>query len=266
MCPDAGRGFPDLRVISDVFDQGVRYGLTTSVSGASQGAFAHGNMADHVGDVAAAVGRNRADLAVVMEARKGLAVISAAHGASVALVSKAGTYPQVDALVTDVPGLAVVALGADCAVVGLSAVSGLGNPIVGVVHCGWKGLVADALGATVHHLRELGGKDLQAVIGPAICGNCYRVDEQRVNLVEQACSSDVSRASIVRIRGTECGFGIDIGLGARARLIELGVEVDVVFGCSYEDERWYSYRRACDIQGPQATTGRHALAMSIPEQ
>ena len=263
MSSDAGRGFPGLRVISGSLGPGVRYGLTTSVSGSSQGDFAYGNMADHVGDAGAAVEQNRADFAESMAAVKGLAVISAVHGASVAQALGAGTYPQVDALVTEVPGLAVVALGADCAVIGVSSVSSVGNPIVGVVHCGWKGLVADTIGATVDHLRELGGHDLRAVIGPAICGNCYRVDEHRAALVEQACSSEVSRASIVRPKGPECGLGIDIRLGARERLAELGVEVDVVFGCSYEDERWYSYRRVSDTRGPQAATGRHALAMMI---
>jgi YfiH family protein len=265
MRPDTGRGFPDLRVISGSVVEGVRYGLTTSLSGSSQGAFAHGNMADHVGDAVTAVERNRADFVEIMEAPSGLAVISAEHGASVAWASAAGTYLQVDALLTDVPGLAVVALGADCAVIGLSSMTARGKPVVGVVHCGWKGLVADVIGAAVSDLREFGGHDLRAVIGPAICGNCYVVGEHRADLVEQACSPEVSRASIVRSEGSQRDVGLDIRSGVRARLTELGVEVDVVFGCSYEDERWYSYRRASQAHDSQTATGRHALAMIIDE-
>ena len=258
-----GRDFPDLRVHVDRLHAGIRFVATSREVGASDGAFARGNLAVHVGDDPVAVARNRAALARVLSAPQGLAFIGAAHGAEVVWASRPGTYEGVDGLITASEGLGVVAMGADCAVVGLGALREDGTPIVAVAHCGWRGLVADILGAVVNAVREAGGRDLVAVRGPAICAACYRVDVDRIAQVRRECSPAVVQASVVQLASDEHAFGLDIGAGARARLRELDVRVVTEFGCTAEDPRWFSHRRATAQDGPDASTGRHALAMII---
>jgi polyphenol oxidase len=143
------------------------------------GAYARGNLADHVGDSAGAVVINRALLQDALGAHRGLAVIAAVHGASTAWVNAAGTYGDVDGLLTEVEGLGILALGADCAVVGVAATRLDGTPVIGVAHCGWRGLVADAVGTLVGQIQSAGGRDLHAILGPTICGACYLIDEER---------------------------------------------------------------------------------------
>lgn len=259
-----GRGFPDLRVIRGSLSASVRFAVSTRQGGASSGPFAQGNLADHVGDSAVAVQHNRACLARELGANHGMAVISAAHGAQAAWVSEAGTYPGVDALLTDVAGLALVALGADCAVAGIAAERVDGTSLVGVLHCGWRGLVADVVGALVTQIEHAGGRNLTAVLGPTICGSCYLVDQERTRRVMDACPPSVVDAAI-RPSSAPGQFHLDIRAGVRQRLIDEGVLIESDFGCTAEDERWFSHRDSVNQGGPDARTGRHGLGISIVE-
>lgn len=264
MSSGIGRDFPDLRVLDGTLAGGVRFAITIREGGASAGAYARGNLADHVGDSVDAVALNRASLREALGAHRGLAVIAAVHEASTAWVHDAGTYGDVDGLLTDVVGLGILALGADCAVVGVAATRMDGTHVAGVAHCGWRGLVADVLGALVGQIETAGGRDLQAVLGPTICGSCYLVDEERSRQVVDACTPDVARVA-VNPSSTSGQFHLDIRAGVRQRLTELGVAIQLDCGCTAEDERWFSHRSSVNRYGPDAMTGRHGLAMVIAD-
>jgi polyphenol oxidase len=259
-----GRDFPGLRVLDGTLASGVRFAVTTREGGASVGAYARGNLADHVGDSAGAVVINRALLQDALGAHRGLAVIAAVHGASTAWVNAAGTYGDVDGLLTEVEGLGILALGADCAVVGVAATRLDGTPVIGVAHCGWRGLVADAVGTLVGQIQSAGGRDLHAILGPTICGACYLIDEERSRQVLDACTPDVGRVS-VSPAGRSGQFRLDIRAGVRQRLTELGVAIELDCGCTAEDERWFSHRAFVNRFGPDAQTGRHGLGLVITD-
>ncbi len=284
--PSGGRGFPDLRTLGrtwqphpDASGRGTnvtvanynghtaRYVITRADGGWSTGDFARGNLADHVGDDPEAVHANRDGLATALGAHRGLAFIRAVHGASVAWVDSPGTYPDVDALITDTPELGLVALGADCAVIGLCGRREDGTPLVGVAHCGWKGLVADVIGEVVASMRQAGGLGIRAALGPAICGQCYRVDPHRCAQVRSAVSPRVANAAMSHGMADvdEGSCGIDIRAGASERLMELKVQVDddpqmTGIECTFESDLWFSFRRACGAGGT-GRTGRQALAV-----
>lgn len=92
------------------------------------------------------------------------------HGAGVVVVQAPGQHAGVagDAAVTAVPGAAVAVGVGDCAPVAL-----LADGAVGVVHAGWRGLVAGVIPAAVAALRSLGARDIRAVLGPCIRPACY---------------------------------------------------------------------------------------------
>ncbi len=257
-----GRHFPDLRVDRGEL-AGAQWCVTTRFGGASTGAFAESNLAEHVGDEPSSVAANRGSVIGAFSGITDIAFVQAEHGARVLPVAAAAQVGAADALVTDVPTLGLAALGADCAVVGVSAQRANGEYEIAVVHCGWKGLVADIVGATIGVLRKRGAVRMTAVQGPAICGACYPVPVERCEEITDACSSVVARSAVLR-RGpaTQSSWGIDIGAGVHAALIENGVEVVTRFGCTLEDRRWYSLRRAVRQDGPSARTGRHALVMA----
>lgn len=268
--PTTGRDFPDLRVESGELGS-ARWCMSTTIGGASVGDFAEANMADHVGDDVRAVEFNRRAFATILGVGDALAFIRAEHGGRYAVVDEPGDFANVDGLITDTPGLGLVALGADCACIALHGTRPDGSGVIAVAHCGWRGLVEDIVGNVVSGLADAGVENAQAVLGPAICGSCYRVSPQRCETVQRECSPAVSSAAIVSSSplgedGAARGCGVDIAAGVRARLAECGVECIEDLGCTYEDERWFSLRRAVSTgsaTGPQRRTGRHALGIVL---
>ncbi len=82
-----------------------------------------------------------------------------------------------DAIITDVPELAVGIETADCVPVLLYDPA---KPAVGAVHAGWRSTVKKIVQKAVNRMNEEFGSDpsrMIAAIGPAIGPECYEVDE-----------------------------------------------------------------------------------------
>ena len=187
-----------------------------------------------------------------------LVVMDSVHGAELAVVTRPGVVPGVDALLTQEPDLAIVALGADCVPIVLI---GDDDRTVAVAHCGWRGLVADVLGAVVAAMAGHGSGVERVILGPAVCGRCYPVPPERAAEVADAWPGPVSRAALVTCADGQPG--IDVRRGAAARLADLGVERDAISfagGCTVEDPGLFSYRRD-GVTGRQGVAAcRHGLA------
>ncbi len=94
-------------------------------------------------------------------------------------------YTDVDALVTDTPGLVLSAFFADC--VPLYFVDPVKRAI-GLAHSGWRGTVGRIGAETVKAMeRSFGSRpsDILAAIGPSICVSCYEVGEDVARQFEE---------------------------------------------------------------------------------
>ena len=171
------------------------------------------------------------------------------HGTDVLVIGAEGVEQQrrapagpspseaaADALVTDVPGVALGVLVADCVPVLLAdPVSGA----AGVAHAGRRGLAAGIVQRTVGSLVALGARpeDLRAAVGPAAGGCCYEVPEQ----LRAEVAAAVEGSSSITTWGTP---SLDLPAGAAAVLRDLGVrDVQRLPLCTVTDRRFYSYRR-----------------------
>jgi YfiH family protein len=108
-----------------------------------------------------------------------LTVLGSVHGRKVARVdAPAGVVTGCDGLVTDRPGLPLLATFADCYPVLLFDPV---HPALALVHSGWRGTAAGVVGEALDRLREEYGsrpEELLAGLGPGICGRCYEVGEE----------------------------------------------------------------------------------------
>jgi len=106
-----------------------------------------------------------------------LTMIGSVHGAGVARVDEPlPSIDDVDALVTDRPGIALFATYADCYPIVLWDPE---KRVAGLVHAGWRGTQAGVARAAVTFMRvEFGSRYIRAGIGPGICGRCYEVGEE----------------------------------------------------------------------------------------
>ena len=235
-------------------DRPAFWAVTGRLGGHSSGAFSSANIASHVGDDQDCVDQNLEDLAqLIGMSRSHLALMEPVHGKSIGVVAQAGVFTRVDALVSASQGVGLVAMGADCVPLLFYGSRGLSSPLVSAVHCGWKGLVAGIVTATILELRRQGASDIQAVVGPAICGGCYSSHAQRRELVRQSTVVEVSSAAL------QTPQGIDVRAGVIAELALQGIAPLVVGGCTYENpEELFSYRR-------ERGTGRQGAIVAMTE-
>lgn len=84
-----------------------------------------------------------------------------------------------DAAVTRCRGAGLAVLTADCAPVALSSPEG----VIGIAHAGWRGLLAGVVEAAVAAVRELGGTQVYAALGPCIRPHGYRFSESDLELL-----------------------------------------------------------------------------------
>jgi YfiH family protein len=137
----------------------------------------------------------------------------------------------------------------------------LADPETGAVaaaHAGWRGVVADVVGATVRELGERHGAPsprLVAAVFPCIGVSAFEVGDEVAAQLEAAAGS----ASVVS-RGADKPH-VDLALATRLLLTRAGLldaRVETVIGCTFsEPSRFFSYRR------DQGVTGRH-LAAIVP--
>lgn len=195
------------------------------------------NVATHVGDAPLAVAANRGVVAQQLSIQSNsITWPGLVHGTDIGVITEPlSLFPNVDILVTSKPKRALATLGADC--VPLLAV----EPEAGVAlsaHVGWRGAADSIHESITAAIVSSGGKlsSTQVILGPAICGNCYTVDDQRFADV----TAVMPAAGVIR---SDESKGIDLRIGLRESLRALGMKVSVVDVCTYESSSHFSHRR-----------------------
>lgn len=169
-----------------------------------------------------------------------LVIAGAVHGAEVARADGApGVVVGVDGLVTDVPGLPLFALYADCYPLVLYSRA---RHCAGLGHAGWRGTAAAVAGGLVGALIGEYGCDpgeLIAGIGPGICAGCYEVGPEVARLFDPgvATANDAG------------GFRLDLAAANRRALVAAGVAPGRIHehgACTRESTELFSHRRSGD--------------------
>lgn len=150
------------------------------------------------------------------------------------MVAQAGEHAgaDADAAVTAVPGCVLAVRSADCAPLVL-----VGERTVGVVHAGWRGLVAGVVERAVAAMGGLGDPPRAAHVGPCIRVGCYEFDGPELE--------DLVARFGPTVRGTTTWGAPALDLPAAVHLALAGAAVTTVHdtsGCTACDTRWYSHR------------------------
>lgn len=166
------------------------------------------------------------------------------------VVTAAGEHAgaDADAAVTATPGCVVAVRTADCAPVVL-----IGQHSVGVVHAGWRGLLAGVVERAARALHDLGDAPRRAYLGPCIRVGCYEFQGPQLDEVAARYGDQV--------RGTTTWGtpALDLPAAVHAALTAAGVAVvEDTSGCTACDTRWFSHRARGD-------TGRFATTAWVEE-
>ncbi|MFN2518780.1 MAG: peptidoglycan editing factor PgeF [Jatrophihabitantaceae bacterium] len=216
----------------------VRRVVTTRAGGTSAAPYDTFNLSHASRDPAVPDNRARLAASIGLPTER-LVWMRQVHGATVHAVdgsSGGHQLPAGDGLVTAEPGLALLALAADCVPVLMA------DPVAGVVgaaHAGRRGAVAGVARATVEAMVGLGAQPgrIDVLLGPAVCGNCYEVPAAMRDEVEAALPGSSTTSG----RGEP---SLDLRAGLAVQLASANVATVVIDpACTMEEQRFYSYRR-----------------------
>lgn len=239
----------------------VSHGFFTREGGVSQGLYYSLNCGFGSGDRADCVAQNRFFVCRALGASTLLTPYQT-HSAKAIIVDKPwpeSVPPEADALVTNIPGIAIGILTADCVPILLAdAKAG----VIGAAHAGWKGAIGGVIEATVKAMQSLGAKEITATIGPAIEQCSYEVGgEFRDNFLKESADN----AAFFGPSSRDGHFMFDIKGYVRKRLEKAGImRINALANDTcFEDKRFFSYRRSCLLHEP--SYGRQVSAIMLKE-
>jgi hypothetical protein len=165
----------------------VRHGFSTRLGGVSSQEFSTMNFATTRGDslenvkenyrrIAKAIGIDWQKIIVSFQTHTTNVMVVREEDAGKGITKERG-YDDIDGFITDVPGIPLVTLYADC--VPLYFLDPV-KKVIGLSHSGWKGTVARMGAVTIQKMQEVYGccpENIIACVGPSICADCYEVGE-----------------------------------------------------------------------------------------
>jgi YfiH family protein len=164
-----------------------------------------------------------------------IAVPHQVHGNRVGLALPGQIHPDTDGLITNDPGIVLSLQVADCSPVLLYHKA---SGTRGLVHVGWRGLVAGIISRTAGMLKSmhLNMEEMQVIIGPTIEMDCYEVGEE----VASQFPAGVYRSN------ANGRYKLDLVAALQEQLKDASVPASNIYRadiCTRCDSRCHSYRR-----------------------
>lgn len=207
----------------------LRYGFSTRLGGVSRGIFASMNLGFHRGDTDEHVIENYHRICESIGiCSEHLVCNDQVHKTQVRVAGKADwgmgfckerDYAEIDAQITNEPGVPLVVFGADC--VPLFLVDPV-KRVIGAAHAGWKGTVGRIGAITVRRMTEEFGtkpSDVHVVIGPSIGACCYEVGEE----VAECFAAEFASSEQLLTPKDNGKYMLDLWTANRLSLQEAGV-------------------------------------------
>ena len=242
---------------------GVAHGFFCRQGGVSRGLYASLNCGYGSGDDADLVRENRTRAAAWFGAQEAdLVNVYQVHSAEAVQVKTPWTRadaPKADAMATNVSGIVLGVLAADCVPVLLADTQA---GVIGAAHSGWKGAIDGVLASVVASMEGLGAERsrLRAAVGPCIAQAAYEVGpEFHARFLQQ--SRDNARYFAPSRRDQHWQFDLPGYVSARLSALGLGA-VEALDACTYTNEdRFFSYRRTTHRREPDY--GRNLSAIML---
>ena len=244
---------------------GIRHAFFTRSGGVSQGVYSSLNGGVGSGDAPEKVAENRARMAAALGVSADRLVTPfQIHSPDVVVVQEPWTRdsrPRADAVVTQVPRLAIGVSTADCGPL-LFADSEAG--VIGAAHAGWRGALSGVIEATVAAMERLGARraSIAAALGPTIRQPNYEVGPE---FIERFLAADLANTRYFEPSQREDHAMFDLCGYIAQRVEQAGLTQFEDLGlCTYEEpQRFYSFRRSTHRDEPDY--GRHINAIALSD-
>jgi len=234
------------------------HAFTTRHGGVSEGIFLALNLGLNRGDNPAKVRENYSRLCRALGILDtDIVIAKQVHGANVEIVTRkdcgqlyAPTQREADGLITQELGVALMVFTADCVPILLHDAE---RGVIGAVHAGWRGTVADVAGAAARKMASrFGCADIYAAIGPCISKCCFETGPD----VAQAMHKTLGQEAESCIQPCGEKFMVDLKEANRVLLMRAGLRAEnitVSDECTFcQSDKYWSHRRTNGERGSQA--------------
>ncbi len=213
----------------------MRYLFTDRFGGVSKPPYDTLNLALHVEDNFADVEQNRAILATKIGA-KNLVFMEQIHGTNIEIIThkKSYTVSKTDAMITDMKGVALCVMVADCIPVLLCDKK---REVIAVAHAGRNGVKLKIVNKTVQKMAEKFScklENIEIYMGASIKSCCYEVKKDATDGFEK----------YLHVEGEK--IHLDIVSKCRDDLLKLGIKeqnIEISSICTCCNRDYFSYRR-----------------------
>ena len=236
----------------------AKHAFTTRLGGVSAGSYSSLNLGQNLGDLPKFVEENyrrlHKALGVPLES---LVCSRQVHGSEIRIVTTEDcgrvftpSICEADGMITCHQGVSLMIYVADCVPVLLHDPM---RGVIGAVHAGWRGTVADAVGAAIRAMHEAFGcqpGEIKAAIGPSIGACCYEVGQEVADMLE----TTLPGASETCMSPRDNKFMLDLKEANRILLKKAGVlDISVSDECTYcSDSKYWSHRLSGTNRGSQS--------------
>ncbi len=235
-----------------------RYGFFDRHGGAGTSPFDSMNVSYGVGDRKQSVSKNRQQIQKLLGSSSLLSAKQVHSDRIYSLTTPINSNREVenvDALITDQPGVGLMIQQADCQAVLLFDPV---NSIVAAVHCGWRGNVSNILGKVVNRMISdfsTGPGELLVVISPSLGPCCAEFVNYKDELPEEFGLFMVSKDHF------------DFWQISKYQLINAGLteaNITVAGDCTCCSGDYFSYRRSSRIS--TGVTGRNCSVIVMEQE
>lgn len=251
-----------------IFGPTVRGVVTTRRDGVSRGIYENLNMSFFLGDEEAHVKENRIRVMTALGCRPERAVGAVqVHGTHIAIVDESmagrgglsakGAIPDTDGLITNVSGIPLTLLFADCTPLLFSdPVQG----VIGLAHGGWRGSAGNIVGKMIEKMKAGYGcrpEDIRLGIGPCIGPESFEVGEDVVKAFTPFFSQEEIKQLATPASPGKYLFNLpkaNAWLALQAGITQNYIETAGID--TMTSQNFYSYRRS------HGKCGRHAAVIT----
>ena len=232
----------------------IRHFISTRTGGYSKSPYNSLNLALHVGDDPDKVLKNRKRLAEVIGIPLDhFTIAKQIHSGTVTVISEAmkgrgstnheDAVEATDAMVTDVPGICLMILVADCVPMLFFDPA---RSVIAAAHAGWRGTLQSIALHTVRAMEQDFGcspRDILVGMGPSIGPCCYEVGPE---VIAQAKAVLSSRQEYIRHESKGGKGYLDLRKANRDQLVLAGIRrenIETAYQCTCHNAHiFFSYR------------------------
>ncbi len=173
------------------------------------------------------------------------------------------TYKKADGIVTNLRGIGLSILGADCAPI--LFYDNICN-IIGACHAGWRGAIKNIIESTITKMENIGSdrKNIRAIIGPTIQKKNYLIREDVATQVRQSLFYKKNKSILFSKNKNEYYFDLPLLLKVNLECSNINKFSDLNIDTYSNPDLFFSHRRCTHLAfNDVVKTGRHISVIGI---